>query len=256
MLRSMLSAFLMYSRIPVPQVEWKEENRRYSLGFFPAVGAVIGGALLLWRYIADRLGSGELLFGAAAVLIPVAVTGGIHLDGFCDVTDARASCADKAKRLEILSDPHIGSFSVIHLCLYLILQTAFFSQISSMKTAGAAACGFVLSRGLSGLSAVLFRSAKKCGTLYSFVKPAHKRTVLSMLTAAVLMSGTGMIFLRPVGGAAALAAALCTAAYCRHTAYKDFGGYTGDVCGWFLQLCELWTAAALVITDMLTEVIK
>ena len=37
----------MYSRIPAPKVEWKEENRRYALGFFPLVGAVIGAFILL-----------------------------------------------------------------------------------------------------------------------------------------------------------------------------------------------------------------
>ena len=129
MLRSLCSAFLMYSRIPVPKVEWKEENRRYALGFFPLIGAVIGGLLILWRIICDRLGIGQFLFAAGAVFLPVLVTGGIHLDGFCDVCDARASYADRAKRLEIMSDPHIGSFAVMKLCLYLILQTALFSQI-------------------------------------------------------------------------------------------------------------------------------
>ena len=49
MLNSLFSAFLMYSRIPVPQVEWKEENRRYSLCFFPVIGVVLGIIqILLW----------------------------------------------------------------------------------------------------------------------------------------------------------------------------------------------------------------
>ena len=46
-LRSFASAFLMYSRIPMPQVEWKEENRRYALCFFPLIGAVIGAVFIL-----------------------------------------------------------------------------------------------------------------------------------------------------------------------------------------------------------------
>ena len=120
MLNSLLSAFLMYSRIPVPKVEWKEENRRYALGFFPLIGSVIGGLLILWRLICDKLGIGQFLFAAGAIFLPILITGGIHLDGFCDVNDSRASYADKEKRLEIMSDPHIGSFAVIKICLYLI----------------------------------------------------------------------------------------------------------------------------------------
>ena len=55
MLRSLCSAFLMYSRIPVPQVEWNEENRRYALGWFPAVGAVLGLLLVLWQAVCSFL---------------------------------------------------------------------------------------------------------------------------------------------------------------------------------------------------------
>ena len=33
----------MFSKIPVPTVEWKEENMKYVFIFFPFVGAVIGG---------------------------------------------------------------------------------------------------------------------------------------------------------------------------------------------------------------------
>ena len=41
-IHSLLIAFSTYSRIPVPQVEWTEENRQYSMCFFPLVGLVIG----------------------------------------------------------------------------------------------------------------------------------------------------------------------------------------------------------------------
>jgi len=249
MLRSLFSAFLMYSRIPVPKVEWKEENRRYALGFFPLIGAVTGGLLLLWRMVSDRLGFGQLLFAAGAVMIPVVITGGIHLDGFCDVTDARASWADREKRLEIMSDPHIGSFAVIRLFLCMILQTALFSEVKEMNTAAVIGCGYVLSRALSGLSAVTFRSAKREGSLQSFVKPAHKRTVIIMEGFFILLTVACQVILSPAAGIASAAAAGAVLCYHRYTAYRDFGGITGDLCGWFLVVCETAITAAVVITE-------
>ena len=145
----------MYSRIPMPKIEWKEENRRYALGFFPLVGAVIGGLLILWRKSnGSKLCIGQFLFASAAAFLPIVVTGGIHLDGFCDANDARASYGDKQKKLEIMSDPHIGSFAVIKLCIYLIMQTALCSQVYSLgKRTAVVALSFVLSRSLSGLTA-------------------------------------------------------------------------------------------------------
>ncbi len=255
MLRSLISAFLMYSRIPMPQVEWKEENRRYSLGFFPLVGAVCGGLLILLRAVCDMLNAGQLIFAAAAVFLPVLVTGGIHLDGFCDVTDALSSFAGKEKRLEILSDPHIGSFAVMRLCLYLILQTALFTCISGVKETAAVACGYVISRALSGLSAVCFKAAKKEGTLHSFVQPSHQNITIAMETAFIAGAGAAAVVMFPIRGMVCLAVCAAVLFYCRRTAYKNFGGYTGDVCGWSQQLCEIWYLTAFVLTKLITEAI-
>ena len=249
MLKSLFSAFLMYSRIPMPKVEWKEENRRYALGFFPLVGAVIGGLLILWRFICSELEIGQFIFAAGAVFIPVLITGGIHLDGLCDVNDARASYADREKRLEILSDPHIGSFAAIKLCLYLIIQTALFSAVDSLRTSIVIACGYVISRGLSGLSAVTFRSAKSGGTLQSFVRPSHKKITVAMQLFFIILSSSAMIFLLPVQGSTAVLAALLTLAFHRYAAYRDFGGITGDLCGWFLQMCEVIMLASIIFSE-------
>ena len=48
LIRSFVIAFSTYSRIPMPQVEWSEENRKYAMWFFPLIGAVIvlGGKCL------------------------------------------------------------------------------------------------------------------------------------------------------------------------------------------------------------------
>ena len=54
-IRSFVIAFATYSRIPMPQVEWSEENRKYAMCFFPLIGAVVGGALWLWLLLCDRL---------------------------------------------------------------------------------------------------------------------------------------------------------------------------------------------------------
>ena len=255
MLNSLFSAFLMYSRIPMPKVEWKEENRRYTLGFFPLVGAVIGIAFLLWHWLCRRLSLNPFMLGAVSAVIPVAVTGGIHLDGFCDVSDALASFGGKEKKLSIMSDPHIGSFAVIRLCVCMMLFSAVLSQ-SSRTTALVCACGYVLSRALSGLSAVTMRSAKSDGTLQSFVKPSHRRITIAMDSLFIAISGTLMVIAGGLCGAAALFAAAAVLCWCKMAAYRNFGGISGDVCGWFLVLCELWTASAAVITEKIVEVFR
>lgn len=250
-LKSLSSAFLMYSRIPMPQVEWKEENRRYALCFFPIIGAVIGAFFLLWRYVCGLLNIGDFLMGAVSAVIPLAVTGGIHMDGFCDVIDANSSCADKEKKLKIMSDPHIGSFAAMWLCVYLILQTALLSEMK--KTAVTVAGGYVLSRSLSGLAAVTFKSAKKEGALQSFAKPAHKKVTVAVLLVFTAVSAATMLRADLISGGLALIGAAGTFIYYRISAYKNFGGITGDLAGWFLQICEMAVMIAAVMGEKLTE---
>ena len=247
-LKSLASAFLMYSRIPVPRVEWKEENRRYALCFFPLIGAVIGVMLLLWQYLCELLNIGVIPRAAIAVLLPVLVTGGIHIDGFCDTIDAVSSYADKQKRLEIMKDPHIGSFAVIALCTMFLLQFALFCEIHNF---GTVAAGYVLSRALSGLAAVTFKSAKSEGALQSFVKPAHKNVTVGVL-AGIVTAGVAAALNtdRQAGIFVCAAAAICFLFY-RISAYRNFGGITGDTEGWFLQITETAIPAAVFAAEVL-----
>ena len=99
-LYSCIIAISMYSKIPMPNVEWTEERMRYVMCFFPLVGIVQGAALGLWLHLAlDVL---NLSVGAAALTgaaIPLLVTGGIHMDGFLDTMDAIHSYGDREKKL-------------------------------------------------------------------------------------------------------------------------------------------------------------
>ena len=46
-LRAVGMAFALYSRIPVPPLDWESGARRYTLYAFPLVGLAVGGGLLL-----------------------------------------------------------------------------------------------------------------------------------------------------------------------------------------------------------------
>lgn len=254
-IKSLISAFSMYSKIPMPQIEWKEENRRYALCFFPIIGAVIGGMLLLWRSIADLLGVSDLLFGAVCTVIPIAVTGGIHLDGFCDVCDAKASYAPKEKALEIMSDSHIGAFAAISLGVYLLLETAFFTEARKFGTMLVIACVFVMSRALSGIAAVTFKCAKKEGALQSFARPAHKNVTIAVLLIILIVCFGAMIFFSPVMGLGAIIGGLGAFGYYRLFSYKRFDGITGDLAGYFLQICELASLICIIISEKIFAVL-
>ena len=236
-IRSLFIAFSTYSRIPVPQAEWSEENRKYSMCFFPLIGAVIGLLLWGWLWLCDALSISPMLRGALGALLPIFVTGGIHMDGFMDTSDALASWQSRERRLEILKDSHVGAFAVLGCAGYLLLHAAVLSEASA--TSGALlCCVFVLSRALSAWAMATFRSARPQGMLDAFAQAAHRRMVtVSCVVYAVLCDVVWSVFGGWLTLVCLLAAALCVIYY-RHMANKQFGGVTGDLAGWFLQVTE------------------
>lgn len=254
-LKSLATAFLMYSKIPMPRVEWRDENRRFALCFFPLVGAVVGAAFLLWRWLCRSAELGSLLNAAVCTAIPIFITGGIHLDGFCDVSDAVSSCAERQRKLEILKDPHIGAFAAIKLAVYLLIQTALFSELSLFRAEIVIALGFVMSRALSGAAAAVFDNAKRSGSLWAFTEHAHRTVTLAALGAVIVICGVVMMIASPLCGGAAVIACIAAFVGYRLYAYRQFGGVTGDTAGWFLQVCELCVLAAAVIGEKLGGVL-
>ena len=71
--KSFIIAFSMYSKIPMPRTEWKEEDMRYVFVFFPLVGIVVGLVFYVWNYISIIFDLPELLricISIFQVLIP------------------------------------------------------------------------------------------------------------------------------------------------------------------------------------------
>lgn len=125
----LLVAFGLYSALPLPQIEWKRSTMRYALGFLPLIGVLVGACEYGWLLLAGKLALSSLLYAAGAVLIPVVITGGIHLDGFVDTCDALCSYGDREKRLEILKDPHVGAFAILWIGALLVAQLGLFAQV-------------------------------------------------------------------------------------------------------------------------------
>ena len=238
-LQTIAVAFAMFSALPVPQFEWNEKNMRYAMCAFPLIGLVCGG---LWC-LCGVLPLPGLARAAAFCLVPVAVTGGIHLDGYADTSDALSSYGDREKKLEILKDSHCGAFAVIRLCCYFV---AYFGLCGSVRfTPRAGLCwtlALVLERALSGLAVAAFPMAKNTGLAHTFATAADRTAVRNVLTVLVILLCGALLAL---GGGALAAVAILLFLWYHHVAVQQLGGITGDLAGWFLQKTELWMLAAL-----------
>ncbi len=128
-LRSLRLAVQFLTRLPVRSVDDFSPEQLSGAGvWFPVVGAIVGAIvalpLLLFARYYDN-GVGQILPAAVAMLLWVWVTGALHLDGLGDLADAlAASHRDPRRFLEVLSDPHLGTFGVVSIVLAILLKTA------------------------------------------------------------------------------------------------------------------------------------
>lgn len=202
--RSLMIAFSMYSRVPVPRVRWDERTARYVLLCFPAVGVIEGGLLLLLAWVGQSAGMPTLLCAVMLTAFPYLYTGGIHLDGFLDTVDALGAWRSMEERLAILRDVHTGSFAVLACSLLCIAEVAAWAELLRMPALRAEAAlrivalSFVLSRGISAFSLFLLPNARGEGSAYRFSAGAERRLTvcaavfwIAASVAAILLAGGG-----------------------------------------------------------------
>ena len=241
-------AFSMFSKIPMPQADWSKENMKYMFLFFPWIGMVIGAVVYGAAYAGGKLGFQTAFINVVLLLIPVFITGGIHVDGLLDTSDAMSSWQERSRRLEILKDSNAGAFAVITACVYFLLWYAACSQINlNLQVFAVLGLGFILSRTLSGLGVLMIPKAKADGTVAEFSKKSENTVVRNVLFGYLILLLAGMVWIHPILGAMAFFAAVLVFAYYYHMAMKYFGGTTGDLSGFFVCLCELVMALTLAV---------
>ena len=251
LLRTIAVTFARYSRIPMPRFNWEDEDMKYSLAVFPWVGAVIGLVYVLMFRGGRAAGMPDIAVCFLMTATPLVITGGFHLDGFMDVSDARSSYGSREKKLEILKDPHIGAFAVIRLCILGLIYIACLVTMLGSEDADAlvtvTAAGFFMARGFSALSVLTFKSAKKEGMLYYEASSAGagRKANIVMTVIWLVLASAFMIYTSPVAGVLETAAAIVCFFIYKQMSYREFGGITGDTAGWFVCVCE---TAMVVVT--------
>ena len=112
-MRHLLVAIRFLTVLPVSlQGRVQDEELGGSLLWFPLVGLLIGSLLLLVQQMAAPALPPPAV-GALMLLVWVAVTGAIHLDGLADTCDGLYGGRTPAERLRIMKDPHVGAMGVV-----------------------------------------------------------------------------------------------------------------------------------------------
>lgn len=247
--RSLIMAFCMFSVIPMPRIQWKEENMRYMLAWMPLVGVIAGVLQWGWLLLCNFLSFGTALFAVGLTLLPIILTGGIHMDGFCDTVDALSSHAEPERKRQILKDPNAGAFAVFFAGGYLLLFTALCAELPRTETA-VLTLGLhqVFARVLGALCSVCFPSSSAKGLQHTFRDAASNKVTLLLGGWAVICTGA-LCCLSTVSGIVCAVVFLLCLLYLHRMSKREFGGMSGDLAGYIITLAELLMLLSYMVTE-------
>ena len=237
-----LAALRFLTILPIPgERGHNESDLASSLVYFPVVGLFIGltaaGFSLLFGFLFP-----PMVIAVLVVLVLLAASGGLHMDGLCDSVDGFFSSRPRERMLEIMRDSRVGAMGVMAIVLVLGLKISALASLDEQSMPRAVLLMPVTGRcSLLILMAVLpyARPEGGRGTLF-YTRSARMAAVwavlLVLLTGWLAAATAGII-----AGMVALIFVLIFAAYCR----AKIGGATGDTLGAGCELAE--TAVALVL---------
>ncbi len=236
-MRGLVVAFGFLTRLPVPRIEFLPGTQAGSLKWYPLVGVVLGGLLsgaaaLSWTVLPP--------IPAAAVLLVVwvALTGALHLDGLADSADAWiGGMGDRARTLSIMKDPRSGPAGVVALVLVLLLK---FSALATLADPWLLVLPPLLGRAAI-VAWFLTTPYVRVGGLGDPLRGAPATGCRVALVLAALSSA----FFGKLGLLTFLAA-LATGWLWRRAVHSRLGGFTGDTAGALVEIVEAATLIALV----------
>lgn len=243
MLASFALALQFLTRVPLNfKITISEQGTAQSVLFYPLVGLLIGTTLVL---INSLLPAHSLALNAAIILtVWVLLTGGLHLDGLADCSDAWAGgLGNKERSLAIMKDPAAGPIAVIILLLLLLLKwTALLSLLQRQDIL----IPLLLAPFFGRLSILLLMLSTPyirkngLGSAMQQHLPRQKAKLISLFSLAVLFWLTNIY---------TLLAVLTLIACIRFLALQRLQGVTGDVYGASVEMVEAMVLISLVLSN-------
>jgi len=241
-MRPFLIALQFLTQLPVRFSNYPEpEEIGRSLDYYPVVGLLIGVLLVVFAWM---LGETDSLLKAALLLSAwVWLTGGLHLDGLADCTDAWVGgLGDRDKTLAIMKDPSSGPAAVVLLVLLLLIKFTALHAILSTQQWQALLLAPILGRTVLPLLFLSTAYVRSQGLGAALAR--HKSRRLGFIVA-----GTVLVLVMTFGFATLWLMLVTTVVLLamRRLMLKRIGGCTGDTAGALVEVTEIAILLAMAI---------
>ena len=239
----------------MPHFRLEDEDFENVVVFLPLTGVVIAVLAYAVKYLFTALDCPVIATVCAVILVPLVVTGGFHVDGFLDTVDALRSYRPREKKLEILTDPHIGSFAVIAFSVAGLFMVCALSVLTGYEEShgisffGSVCAVFVFSRIFTAFVSIYIPKAVSDDMLVQETKNAAGSSYIFL--ALQLIAVTAYVaYTEGYTAFVILAAFGVFTVIFRRIVLKNFGGITGDMAGYYVTAGEVFAICALAAAAM------
>jgi len=228
-------AFQFLTAIPLFAArEFTPRELARSMGAFPLVGLVLGGALVVFHWVAGHRLPGALE-GAVLVGLLAWATGGFHLDGLADTADGLAGGWTRERALEIMKDSRVGAVGATALVLAVVTKMLALGLLPSSILVVAILITPAVARGsvvYMAFGSTYARPQSGLGTPYT------EHLDSGTLQLALLGSGIPCLLLG-WKGLLAFGLTLLYTCWLKGFFHRRFGGVTGDTLGFAEETGEI-----------------
>lgn len=106
---------------------------KYTLQTLPILGVLQGGIYAFAVFLLQTYTNfSNLIIAFCLWLILIVLSGGIHLDGLIDTSDAYFSYQGVNERLRIMQDPRVGAFGVLSIIVFLATRFLILYELIAM----------------------------------------------------------------------------------------------------------------------------
>ncbi len=242
---SFLLALQFLTILPLKIKEVSEKKIANSMIFFPFVGLFLGLLLSGINWLLLILNFSSVVTNIILVVTLIVITGGMHLDGLSDSTDAFLSGKSKEEMLAIMRDPHIGVMGILSLISIILLKIGLLFSINSSSKITALLLMCILSRWSVVFSMFLFPYARRDGKAKIFIQGMNLKTLIFSSILVIIFSFAvwrtkGLLTLLIIAGCTYLSGKIIK---------RKIGGITGDTLGATIEIMELITLFTVCISS-------
>ena len=246
-MRELVALLSFLTRLPAGRHELMEA----ASGFYmvPIVGAIEGLLIALPLAALLKIGVDPLLVASVYLILYVAVTGGMHVDGLADYVDVVASQRRGLDAVKIMKDPCRGSFALLAIVLIAVISLASVASMAALPlyafiatmtmTHVIAAESMFVTAGLggeepyNGLARYFLKEARKPSTI------SRSLAIIVVVTAAVAIAGQRLISIL-----VAIAMGFLVSYVVAVDAKRRLGFVNGDILGFTYEISR---AACLLV---------